>query len=357
MSFSRPRLVLLAVLATVVLLLVSLVLWLRPASSGVAAAAEVLPAATLKVGYVDWAQVSDLADGAEVDTGSEESVRDFLSRTYELDLAIGSALGSSLFALGDNFGITPLDARWEVYGQARESSVAVLALSDDIDLTEVEGRLADLGYEAPADGSGEGGTWIGTPEVVAGMDAPLTPVEENLAVLVDEQLLVLADAPQTVDRTVAVIRGDEDSLGSLDGMGDLLAVAEDATTVALWVDDHACEELTMAQADPSDIEAADALVDEAGGVNPLAGLVMAQRPDGSLGVGMRFSTSDQASADLQPRVDLAAGEAVGQGGSFADRFEVTDAYADGELVVMDLTPVDGPFLGDLGQGPLLFATC
>lgn len=357
MSISRPRLVLLAVVATVVLLLVALVLWLRPVPSGVAAAADVLPADTLRVGYVDWAQVSELADGGEVDAGSEESVRDFLSRAYEQDLLVGSALGTSLAALGANFGVTPLDARWEVYGQARESSVSVLALDEDFDLAEVEGRLADLGYEAPADGSGKGGTWIGTPEVVAGMDQPLTPVQENLAVLTDAHLLVMSDSPETVTRTVSVIRGDEDALGSLDGMEDLLAVAEDATTVALWVGDYACEELTMAQADPSDVDAAEALVDEVGGVNPLTGLVMAQRPDGSLGVGMRFSSSDQASADLQPRVDLAAGEAVGQGGSFTDRFTVTDAYADGELVVMDLTPVDGPFLGDLGQGPLLFVTC
>jgi hypothetical protein len=351
---NRPRLVLLAVVAVVVLL-VGLLLWLRPGPSGPAAAAEMLPADTLRVGYVDWAQVSEITDGGDVDVDSEESLRGFLDRVYEGDLAVGSALHTSFATLANNFGVTPLDATWEAYGQARKSSVSVLALDPDVDLSAVEDRLPDLGYEPPTGGTGQGGTWVGTPEVVAG--AKLTPVQENLAVLADEHLLVMSDAPETVSRTVAVIRGDEDSLGSVDGVGDLLAVAEGATTVALWVDDFACEALTMSQADPSDIEAASALVDEAGGVHPLAGLVMAQRPDGSLGVGMRFASSAQASADLQPRVDLAAGEAVGQGGSFADRFTVSDAYADGELVVMDLTAADGPFLGDLGQGPLLFATC
>lgn len=356
MSVSRPRLVLVAVVAAVVLLTLALVWWLRPAT-GLAAAVETLPADTLRVGYVDWAQVSELADGGSVDASSEESVADFLDRVYEDDLAVGSALGSSLVALDANLGVTPLDAEWEVYGQARESSVAVLSLDSSVDLEALEDRLRDLGYEAPADGAGEGGTWVGTPALVAGLEQPLTPVQENLAVLADEQLLVMADAPETVSRTVSVIRGDEDSLASLDGLGDLVEVADGATTVSLWAGDHACESLTMSQADPSDAEAAEALVAEVGGVNPLDGLVMAQRPDGSLGVGMRFASSDQASADLQPRVDLASGEAVGQGGSFGDRFTVTDAYADGELVVMDLTPVDGPFLGDLGQGPLLFATC
>ena len=357
MSVRRPRLVLLAVVAVVVLLMVALVAWLRPSGTGAAAAVDVLPADTLRVGYVDRSQVVELADGGEVDEGSEDSVRGFLSRVYEQDLTVGSALDTSLTALAANLGVSPLDATWEVYGQARESSVSVLALGDEVDLEAVEGRLADLGYEAPADGAGEGGTWVGTPEVVAGMDPPLTPVQENLAVLADERLLVMSDAPGTVSEAVEVIRGDEDSLGSVDGVDDLLAVAEDATTVAVWVGDFACEELTMSQADPSDVEAAEALVDGVGGVHPLAGLVMAQQPDGSLGVGMRFASSDQASADLQRRVDLAAGEAVGQGGSFADRFSVSDAYADGRMVVMDLTPVDGPFLGDLGQGPLLFATC
>ena len=307
MSFSRPRLVLLAVAAVVVLLLVALVAWLRPPATGVAAAVDVLPDDTLRVGYVDWSQVVELADGGEVDEGSEDSVRAFFGRVYEQDLTVGSALDTSLTALDANLGVSPLDATWEVYGQARQSSVSVLALGDEVDLEAVEGRLGDLGYQAPSEGAGEGGTWVGTPEVVAGMDPPLTPVQENLAVLADERLLVMSDAPEAVSRAVAVIRGDEESLGSVDGVDDLVSVAEDAPTVALWVDDYACEELAMSQADPSDIDAAEGLVGEVGGVHPLAGLVMAQRPDGSLGVGMRFASSDQASADLQPRVDLAGG--------------------------------------------------
>ena len=55
-------------------------------------------------------------------------------------------------------------------------------------------------------------------------------------------------------------------------------------------------------------------VDEAGGIHPLEGLVMAQQGDSSLTVAMYFANEDQASQDLQPRTDLASGPAPGQGG-------------------------------------------
>ena len=59
------------------------------------------------------------------------------------------------------------------------------------------------------------------------------------------------------------------------------------------------------------------------------------------------------------RVDLAAGEAPGQGGSFAERFRVVSGEASGELVVMELRPrADREFLfSDITSGPVLFATC
>ena len=76
----------------------------------------------------------------------------------------------------------------------------------------------------------------------------------------------------------------------------------------------------MASADEEDQRVAAQLVDRAGGVSPLTGLVIAQEEDRTITVGMLFETSSQASDNLQPRVDLAAGDAPGQGGSFADRF-------------------------------------
>ena len=73
---------------------------------------------------------------------------------------------------------------------------------------------------------------------------------------------------------------------------------------------------------------------------------------------MHFETTDQASSDLQPRVDLASGDAPGQGGSFADRFRVTSGEAEGHDVVLGLTPrTRQAVLSDVSTGPVLFATC
>jgi hypothetical protein len=94
-------------------------------------------------------------------------------------------------------------------------------------------------------------------------------------------------------------------------------------------------------------------------VSPLAGAVVAMQPDRSLVVGLHFESADQASDDLRPRAELASGEAIGQGGTFGERFRVVEAVADGQQIVLDLEPTSdtAPLLSDLTQGPLLFASC
>ena len=114
----------------------------------------------------------------------------------------------------------------------------------------------------------------------------------------------------------------------------------------------------MGSADDEDQRVADALVTRAGKVSPLDGLVKAQHVDRSMLVGMHFETEEQASANLQTRVDLAAGDAPGQGGSFADRFSVTSGEAEGNNVVLRLEPrTEDVVLSDVSTGPVLFATC
>ena len=68
---------------------------------------------------------------------------------------------------------------------------------------------------------------------------------------------------------------------------------------------------------------------------------MAQQADRSIVFGLHFETSDQASANLQTRVDLASGDAPGQGGSFADRFTLASGTADGQDVVLTTEPPAG----------------
>lgn len=356
---SRSRLVVLGVLVVASVVALGLLL-VRPllASEPVVQAAEALPGTVVRVSFTDWSRVQQAADGGSVGTGSSsDDVEAFLDRAFEEDLIGSSSLASSFPGLEENFGVTPLDAEWEVYGQAPEGSVAVLRFSDDVDLDEVEGRFEGLGYEAPEAGAGEGGTWIGEVDQVAGLPGPLTQVQENLAVLPDEHLMLMGDDPEFVDRAVDVVRGDEEGLDEVPGLGSLLGELEDPAVATVWVGDYACEELAMSQADPSDVVEGERLVDEAGGVNPLTGLAFAETADAELRFVFAFDSAEDASEDLQPRTDLASGPAAGQGGSFADRFEITSSTADGPLVTMTAKPVSGQVLADVGQGPVLFATC
>lgn len=314
-----------------------------------------LPPSTLRATYTDWAEVRAAAGGSSLSAGSSEAkVRAFLDRAFERDLASGSALAESTFAMASHYGFSPLDAAWESFGQSPEGQVVVLGLEDDADTDGIEKRLRTLGYTAPADGPGAGGTWEGSSDLVASIDPALTPVQQNVAVLPEQHLVLMSDSPVPVSSTAAIVEGSSPGLD----VGALTSVAGSPVSAELWASDFACEDLAMSAADEEDQRVADGLVEKAGGVSPLSGLVIAQQPDRTITVGMLFESSDQASENLQPRVDLAAGEAPGQGGSYRDRFRVTSGEADGETVVLRFEPTAAKFVfSDITSGPVLFATC
>jgi hypothetical protein len=126
-----------------------------------------------------------------------------------------------------------------------------------------------------------------------------------------------------------------------------------------WASTFVCQDLAMASADQGDQDTGKQLIAQAGKVSPLEGLVMAQQPNRHILVGMHFETSSQASENLQTRVNLASGDAPGQGGSFDERFRVTSGDASGQQVVLDLAPRpdNQQLLSDISTGPVLFATC
>jgi hypothetical protein len=314
-----------------------------------------LPPSTLRATYTDWAAVRTEARGDSLSAGSPAGrVQAFLDRAFDMDLTSTSALAESTYAMATRYGFSPLDAQWESFGQSPEGQVVVLALDKDADMDAVEKRLRSLGYDEPAAGFGEGGTWEGSSDLVATIDPALTPVQQNMAVLPSEHLVLMSDSPAPVSSAAAIVRGDEAGLD----VAALTSVAGSPVTAELWASDFACEDLAMSSADEEDQRVASSLVEKAGGVSPLSGLVIARQPNRSITVGMLFETSDQASDNLQPRVDLAAGDAPGQGGTFAERFRVTSGEADGETVVLTLQPTDARFVfSDITTGPVLFATC
>jgi hypothetical protein len=348
-----PLLVPAVVLVVVVLGLIGWRLLDRP--SDLERAVGYLPDSTLRASYTDWAAVREQARGGGIGLRSTEAeVDSFLDRAFERGLTATSAVDGSTYALATLFGFSPAAADWEMLGQARSGQVVVLSYGEDVGLEQVEANLRSLGYRSPDGGPGSGGTWVGSADLAASIDPALTPVQQNFAVLPEDGLVLMSDAPEPVTATVGMIRSGDGGLST-----PLTAAVGEPTNAVFWASDFACADLAMAQAGPEDQQQAAALVQQAGDVSPLSGLVMAQQPDRTITVAMRFESEEQATANLQPRVDLAAGEAPGQGGSFAERFRVTSGEADGERVVLTLQPRgDGQLLfSDITSGPVLFATC
>ena len=154
-------------------------------------------------------------------------------------------------------------------------------------------------------------------------------------------------------RSTAATRSSGD-----DGLDDVADAIGEPLSAAVYDGDHACRSLAMSQADEDDQGAAEQLVAAAGEVNPLTGFAMAAEPDGEVLVAMSFENEDQARRNADSRAELAAGPAPGQGGDFADRFDLGEVTAEGRVVTMQLEPVEGsPVLSDLSTGPVLFATC
>lgn len=332
-------------------------LTVTPFAEGLAA----MPAETLRATWTDWSQVRTVADGEHLGAAAtSREVDQFVQRAYDHDLTSTSAVVSSTYAMGRRYGFSPLDATWEMYGQSRQGAVVALALQDSVDLERVEQNLRTLGYDAPPDGAGSGGVWAGSADLVARIDASLTPVLQNVVVLPDQHMVLLSDSAAYADSASQVVTGDATSLSEeTDGVSALGDVAGEPLSAVVYASDFACEALGMAVADEEDQAVAEDLVARAGEISPVAGVVIAMQPDRSLTVGMHFETSDQAESNLRPRLELAQGEAVGQGGTFADRFSVREARAEDQEVVLDLEPTepDAALLSDLAQGPVLFATC
>ncbi len=114
----------------------------------------------------------------------------------------------------------------------------------------------------------------------------------------------------------------------------------------------------MSRADDEDRQLAQNLVEDAGGVNPLDGLLVAALPEDRLRVVMGFENEDQATANARARATLASGEAPGKGGTFGELFTVTSAESDGNQAILELAGKPGKYvLSALTTGPVLPETC
>ena len=356
----RGRLLLVGGVALV--LLVGVLVW-RVAARGSSyeqGLAE-LPRSSLRITWTDWAAVRGRAGAAPAASATRPQIRGFLSQAYNLDAVSGSAISESTAALQRFYGFSALNTQWEIFGQGRQGQVDVLKLDDSVDMSRIQRALRRLGYTPPPPGLAAG-VWVGSVDLVSRTSLALTPIQQNIVVVPDKHLVMMSDGASYASQAASVDQGQLPSVLDVAGVADLAGRVGHPFLAEQWASTYACVDLSMGQADQQDQRVGTQLVAKAGGISPLTGLILAEAPghppSRTMRIAMHFDTGEEAQRNLQPRVDLASGEAPGQGGSFRDRFTVTSGVADGQDVLIDVR-LRGrqQVLSDLDAGPTLFATC
>jgi hypothetical protein len=355
---TRRRIALLAMALVLVVVgaLVVRKVWQDAHRSGLDEAIGVVPASTMRLAFTDWAAVRDRLGVPDRDRPGAATIDELTSKGYDSDLSAASSIDDSTAALQENFGFSPATAAWEAYAQSKQGATMVVRMPDSFDMDQVTDHLSDLGFTKP---SRADGVWEGGIDLVAAIDPTITPELQYVAVLADQHLIVTSDDEAYARTAAAVARGDGDSLADDPGTRDLVGKLAEPAAAMVWTRDFACDDLAMSQADEDSQAQADELVDKAGGVTPLSGLVMAMDPDRTLVVGELFEDSRQARDNLEPRARLAVGDAPGRGGSFSDDLALVSSRTDGSAVLLRLRPKEksGFVLSALDNGPVLFATC
>jgi hypothetical protein len=303
-------------------------------------AVDLAPAGAQRLSWTDWAGVRD-----ELGT---DNLDQLIDEGFDADLTSTSALVTSAASLEESFGFSPQNLEWELFAQGTDAAVVLMGLADG-DAGTVADRLRDLGYEEPDDDTG---VWLGGSDLLAGI-GDLTPELQFIALDDERDLAVASD---TEEGALSAVEQLDDDGGP--DVEEVTAAVGPALSAAVYTGDQACNALAMAGADPADQAAGEERIAQAGEIDPLTGFAIAERRGGDLRVAMSFETEAQARDNADSRAALASGPAYGQGGDFADRFELGDVVADGDVVTMELGPVEGAYvLSDLSSGPVLFATC
>ena len=314
-------------------------------------AVSLAPEGAQRLTFTDWAGVRRTLDAdADVDSSTSE-VEQFLADAFEADLSPMSALLESTPAMQESYGFSPATLDWELLSQGKDGAVVLMQLPEGTDFDALGERLEGLGYRRPETDTG---VWLGGIDLLPSIGT-LTPELQYLALDADRRLVVTSDTERYLRQAMETVTGDADPVQDLD---EVTGASGEPLAAALYDGEVACGSLAMGAADGPDQDQAEELVEAAGQVDPLTGFAMAVQPDLGVRVAMSFESEEQARANADSRAALAAGPAPGQGGDFADRFELGRVTADGEVVTMELEPREGEYLlSDLTSGPVLFATC
>lgn len=339
-----PKRVLLAVVAVVGLALLAAAVvvavrwWQDRDRTAFELAVSYAPADAERLSWTDWS-------GVRAQVGSD------LDAAYDADLSSASALVESAPVLESDFGFSPATVDWELFSQSAEGAVVIVKLPDGAAVDAVADHLEELGFTRP---DSDSGVWTGGDALLPGIGDNLTPELQHVALDADEGLVLTSDRDDYLQEVVDGLGDDEASAP----MRSVVGASGEPLSAAVYDGDQVCRALAMSQADDDDQEAADRLIEEAGTVDPMTAYAMSVQPGGGVRTVMAFADDDQARTNADSRSILATGAAPGQGGDFADRFSVTSATAEGDLVTLELKPREGSYVfSDLSAGPVLFATC
>ena len=359
----RKALVAVAVLAAAVLAGVAVARTQEDPQPLLVQALDTVPDVTLTASFTDWAQVRDVLDRPDISSDSPAALRDALvTAAYEQDLSAASSLVGSVDTMAEEFGWSVLDAEWEMFAQGREGAVSVVALPTSVDLDELSASLQRLGYQRPSSDADDGAVWQGDPDSLARVDPELTAGLAAIAVLADRRLVVASDEAAYAARTVEVITAGSGSLGDLrDVAAVALPLAGDAVAV-VHQPPQACDVTSYDTAAELDQRDAAERVQQVGGLvrQRALGFGVRQRSGGLvLDVALVFASQVEALDQAGVRRQLATGDATGQGGTYDERFTVTDQRIEDATVLFELEPVaeQMSLLSDLTTGPLLFSWC
>ncbi|MFL6023217.1 MAG: hypothetical protein ACJ72O_07750 [Marmoricola sp.] len=319
-------------------------------------ALDVVPSSTLRLSFTDWAAVRSTVHSNPGQDPSDEAIDRLISRGYDTDLTAASSIDDSAKALQEHFGFSPATIDWEAFAQGRSGATMVARMPDGFDFDAVKRKLASAGFTKPQH---DDGVWKGGVDLVATIDQTITPELQYIAVLADRHLIVSSDTEGYAKAAAAVAGGHGRSLGDVASVRDVVSPLAEPAAAMVWAEDFACSDLAMSQASTDDQDTGTSLVDRAGGIAPLSGLVMALGTDRSLTVSELFDSQRAAKQNLQPRAKLIVGPAPGRGGSFSDDLTLTKSHTDASTVQLVLKPrtKTGFVLSALDSGPVLFATC
>jgi hypothetical protein len=318
----------------------------RPALT---AALDALPARTTIVGFTDWKQVREhLALGA-VDTRGERAA--LMNDAGLRDLATRSVLTTNVEVMHDVLGWSPADIEWEVYGQDRVGSAAVVRLDGSVSFDDVRAKLKAAGYRQSER------TWS------AGKSTGLPGILVNVALVPRQRLVVMSDQVRQIPDVLDVVDGRAPSLAGRRAAADTARALVGSDSAILQGGTLGCG--STAVTGDADLERqARTAVDRAGALESyrFSGRGLVERGGAGFSAqrlvfAMTFGSAAEASEQARVRALLTSGPFIGRNGPIADTLRLRSDSTDEATVRLDFAHDPDTDVFMTGTGPVLFASC